>query len=275
MADNIGYLYAFNYKKNEILWAKNYKIPFSSNLKLAKNNLILSNQNNNLFFINKIDGNIIKQIPTEETTVKNNFKSNLSINQDSVLYLNTYGSLYSINFTSKEINWFLNLKDAINFSSNDLFFGSEVINSKSKIVVSSNFYTYIINSNNGSIDYKINFSSNIKPIILSNYLFAVTKNNFLVSIDINKKKIIYSYDIENKISEFLNENKKAKVELDSMFILNNNIYLFLKNSYFLQFDIRGNLENIKKLPKKKLSNLTFIDGNMLYLNTKGKLAILD
>ena len=60
-----------------------------------------------------------------------------------------------------------------------------------------------------------------------------------------------------------------------MFILNNNIYLFLKNSYFLQFDIRGNLENIKKLPKKKLSNLTFIDGNMLYLNTKGKLAILD
>ena len=68
--------------KNEILWAKNYKIPFSSNLKLAKNNLILSNQNNNLFFINKIDGNIIKQIPTEETTVKNNFKSNLSINQD-------------------------------------------------------------------------------------------------------------------------------------------------------------------------------------------------
>ena len=133
MADNIGYLYAFDYKKNEILWAKNYKIPFSSNLKLAKNNLILSNQNNNLFFINKIDGNIIKQIPTEETTVKNNFKSNLSINQDSVLYLNTYGSLYSINFTSKEINWFLNLKDAINFSSNDLFFGSEVINSKIKL----------------------------------------------------------------------------------------------------------------------------------------------
>ena len=50
-SDNLGYLYAFDYKKNKILWAKNYKIPFRSNLKINGSKLIAANQNNNLFFL--------------------------------------------------------------------------------------------------------------------------------------------------------------------------------------------------------------------------------
>ena len=50
VSDNIGYLYAFNYKYNKLVWAKNYKIPFRSNLKIFNNKIIASNQNNNLFF---------------------------------------------------------------------------------------------------------------------------------------------------------------------------------------------------------------------------------
>ena len=48
IADNIGYLYAYNYKFNNVIWAKNYKIPFRSNLKILKGKLIASNQNNKM-----------------------------------------------------------------------------------------------------------------------------------------------------------------------------------------------------------------------------------
>ena len=34
VSDNFGYLYAYNYKNKRVLWAKNYKIPFRSNLKI-------------------------------------------------------------------------------------------------------------------------------------------------------------------------------------------------------------------------------------------------
>ena len=44
VSDNFGYLYAFDYKKNKILWAKNYKIPFRSNLKIIKKKLVGSNK---------------------------------------------------------------------------------------------------------------------------------------------------------------------------------------------------------------------------------------
>ena len=32
--------------------------------------------------------------------------------------------------------------------------------------------------------------------------FLITKNNLLISMDLNNGKIIYSYDINKKISEF-------------------------------------------------------------------------
>ena len=53
--------------------------------------------NNDLFIFDKESGEIVKQIPTEETIVKNQFINNLSLNQESIFFINTFGSLYSIN----------------------------------------------------------------------------------------------------------------------------------------------------------------------------------
>ena len=113
VSDNLGYLYAFDYRNNKILWAKNYKVPFRSNLKLFKNKLIASNLNNSLFFFNKSNGNNLKLIPTEETIVKNQFKNNLSLDEKTLFFLNTYGSLYSIDNESMKINWFINLNQSL------------------------------------------------------------------------------------------------------------------------------------------------------------------
>ena len=50
VSDNLGYLYSFNIKTNNLIWAKNYKVPFRSNLKIEGNNLIAANQDNYLYF---------------------------------------------------------------------------------------------------------------------------------------------------------------------------------------------------------------------------------
>ena len=41
--------------------------------------------------------NSIKFIPTEETTIKNNFFNSLALSDQLLFFLNTYGSIYSIN----------------------------------------------------------------------------------------------------------------------------------------------------------------------------------
>ena len=89
-------IYAFDFLENKLIWAKNYKIPFSSNLKILIK--IFLHQIKIIIFLilDKKNGNIYKKIPTEEVLVKNNFKDNLSQNKNSIFYLNTFGSLYSI-----------------------------------------------------------------------------------------------------------------------------------------------------------------------------------
>ena len=87
VSDNIGYLYAYNYVQEKILWAKNYDVPFRSNLKVTKDKLIASNQNNQLYFFDKKTGDILRLIPTEETLVKNDFINNLSLYKDTIYFL--------------------------------------------------------------------------------------------------------------------------------------------------------------------------------------------
>ena len=208
VADNIGYLYAYNYVREKIVWAKNYKIPFRSNLKLFENKLIASDQNNNLYFLDKKNGNIIKLFPTEETIVKNQFVNNLSISDEILLFLNTYGSIYSIDLNSMKMKWFLNLNKSFDVNPSNLFLSTEVINNGELAIISSNNETFAVNADNGAIVFKKNFSPDIKPIIHKNYLFLITNKSFLVAIDLNNGKIIYSYDLNQKVADFLDTKKK-------------------------------------------------------------------
>ena len=204
VTDNLGYAYAFDFIKNRLIWAHNYKIPFSSNLKISNKNLFASNINNVFLILEKENGNNVQKIPTEEVFVKNNFKDNLSQSDNAIFYLNTFGSLYSINEKNFKINWYMNLNMGSGSNLTDLFNGNQIINDKGYIVVTSNKSTYVIDENNGSIIYKLNIISKIKPIIIDKYLYLISNNNLLISFNLENGTIVYSYNLNEKISKFLN-----------------------------------------------------------------------
>ena len=57
-------------------------------------------------------------------------------------------------------------------------------------------------------NYKKNFSAFLNQLISNNHLFLVSKNNLLISLDLKSGKLLYSYDINEKISEYLKIKKK-------------------------------------------------------------------
>ena len=275
IADNIGYLYAYNYTTNKILWAKNYKIPFRSNIKILNDKIMVSNQNNSLYFFNKKNGNLLKLIPTEETIIKNQFVNNLSTNNvNALFFLNSYGSLYSFDIETMKTNWFINLNQSLDLNPSNLFFGNQIVNNKKNIVISSNKNTYIIDIKTGSIMYKKNFSSVIKPIILNNYVFFVTTNNLIIAMNLSNGKIIYSYDINEQVAKFIN-TKKKNVQFKNFILANNEIIVFLKNSYILSFNVDGKLKYVRKLPSKINTQPILIDNSILFLDKKNKIIIVD
>ena len=274
VADNIGYLYAYNYENGKIKWAKNYKIPFRSNLKLTKNKIITSNQNNSLFFFNKSDGELLKLIPTEETIVKKKFKNNLSLNENTLFFINTFGSLYSINTDNLEMNWFINLNEDVNLNPSSLFEGSKILIYENKLIVSSAKFTYILDSLNGSILFKINFSFNIAPVVIDDHLILITKNKLLVVLNLFDGQVFFSSNISQDIKNFLNV-KKYNLQIKGMNILSNKIYVFLNNSNILIYNFKGKLKEIKKLPTKINIQPIFINDSIISLNSKNKLLIID
>lgn len=274
VADNIGYLYAYNYKDGKIIWAKNYKIPFRSNLKLSKNKLMISNQNNSLFFFDKNNGEILKLIPTEETIIKKNFKNNLSLNENTLFFINTFGSLYSVNIDDFRINWFVNINENINSNPGSLFDGGKILIYENKLIISSAKFTYIVDTLNGSILYKINYSSNITPIVIDNHLISITKKNLLVALNILTGEAFFSRNVSQDIKNFLGV-KKFNFQIKKINILSNKIYIFLNNSNLLIYNFKGELKEIKKFPAKLNIQPIFIKNSIIGLNSNNKLLIID
>jgi len=274
ISDNIGFIYAYDINLDKIIWAKNINIPFRSNLKLSLNFLTLANQNNDLYFFNKKNGKLIKLIPSEETVINNNFQNKISLSNDEVFFLNTYGSLYSIDNKSFNLKWFVNLNKTLEKNLSNLFYGSDVVFYDNKILLSSNENFYIINSKNGSVLYKKNFSSYFNPIINNNFVFLLTKNNLLVALNLRDGEIIYSLDLAQETANFLSTKKKNLI-IKNILMVDDKIFVFLKNSYVIKLDIYGKIVSIIKLPSKLKTQPIIVDNKLFYINKKNKLFVVN
>ena len=175
---------------------------------------------------------------------------------------------------SLSISWFINLNETVNLNPGNLFDGSEIVSSKDKIIVSSKQFTYILDTFSGSILYKVNFSSQTRPILIKDHLFVITRNNLLLVMNLSDRKIIFSSDINQDISNYLNI-KKHSVKIKSLNIMENQIYIFLKNSYYIKYNLNGKIDYINKLPSKINSQLIFINNKISFLDFKNKINVID
>ena len=228
-----------------------------------------------MLFFNKISGDLFKSIPTEETNIKNQFINNLSLNKKNLFFINSFGSLYSIDIEKMKIIWFINLNQSSNLNPANIFFASQLVFYEGKILISANDSTYVIDATTGTIIYKFNFFSIVKPIINNNIVFLITENDLLVSINIKNDKILFSRKITNQVAKFVNTKNKNKLNIINIFFLNNKIYIFLHNSFLLKFNLNGELSDIYKLPYKINSSPIIIDKKILFINKKNNLEIID
>ena len=227
-----------------------------------------------MLVVDKKNGDILREFPTEEVLVKNNYENNLVSNGKNLFFLNTFGTVYSIDLNNLKINWFINVNTFLNQNLSNLFYAKTIKVLNNKLVILTNSNLNILDATNGSILFQKPISGKTQTLITEKYIFLVNNNNLLISIDFNTGKIIYSYEITSKISEFLN-TKKNKINIKSIYIINNELYIYLHNSYIVKFNLYGEISDIQKLSIKIKSNPIFIKKSMLYLDNKNRLVILD
>ena len=268
--DNFGYAYSINYKKNKIVWAKNFLIPFRSNLKIINENLFLSDEKNKIILININNGDKIDEFYTQPSKAVSKFESNLAIDKNNnLLFMSTSGVLYSLNLiNNKRINWIKNFKQ----ESEIVYEGNPIIVQNDNIVISDKNNISLLNVNGNKI-WDLNIKSDLPPVISGNTIFVVNKDNFLLLINKNNGIIKFSKNINSLITKDFKNNLKRKInKIDYIFLAENKLLLISKNSYFIEINIQNiiNINSIKKNPFEISSDIIFINEEMMFINESNR-----
>ena len=274
-ADNLGYIYAINIESNNLLWAKNFGIPFRSNLKILDESLFLANQDNIIYSVNIKTGKKNWQFATNNSFLNSEFKNNIIIdNNYNLLFLNTSGELYSINAQNRNINWLMNFTRSASNEKKNIFESVPLVSNQKNVIVTTD---KLLASFDLVIESKLwekFITTKIKPTISKENVFVLTKKDYLLCLDNSTGDIIWSKSLRKQITS---KNKKLNMnkigEILNLSLADNSILLFSSQGYILFFDYKsGSLKNIVKIKRSTInSDPVFSDGYIYFFNQKGKL----
>ncbi len=271
-ADNLGYVYAIDLKNESLVWAKNFGIPFRSNIKVIDGQVLLANQDNKVYSLDAETGNKNWQFSTSETFLKNDFKNNIAIDKSSksLLFLNTNGELFSINYINQKINWVLNFKKSSPSQDSTLFLSQPIALKSNNLIVSTEKATISYSTEDSSKNWSLGVEAALKPTITSNHTFVLSKNNLLICVENKTGNVLWSVNI---LKNFEPKFKRKIGKFSDFKIVNNELNLFSKNGYLLSLNYNdGNLKYIKKISKKGInSEVVFLNNNMFLIDNKNKL----
>ena len=273
VADNLGYLYAINLEYKTLEWAKNYGIPFRSNLKFYKDQIFVANQDNVIYSIDKKNGEKNWQFATTTTFLKSDFKNNFAVDKinHNLFFLNTSGELYSINYLNQNINWVVNFKERSMTGDMDLFLSFPIIIKKNNLIISTERSILSYDSISANKIWSFVIKPILKPVVTKNHTYAITENNLLICIDNITGKISWSKNIYNELSKI--KIKKKIEKFNDLKIVNKKINLYSQNGYLLSFNSKtGNLGSFNRISKNGISSeIFFIDNQMFLIDNKKRL----
>ncbi len=271
-ADNLGYVYALDIKSEELIWAKNYGVPFFSNIKIIDESLFLVNKDNKVYILNLLSGEKIWEYSTDRSALNTKHKNIISYSGNNLILLNTNGSVYAIDILNKNIKWFYNVNNIV-ASKNDIFNGiSNIIDNRSVLIVGSNSIS-ALDLENGNLIWQKNYNIEVDPVVSSKLILILTKENYLAFLSKETGEVVWSSNLNNMRKKY--SDKKSKNEnISSMKLMNDNLFLFSENSELIEVSLKDRkIKNIFNLKYDFKSEIIVIK-NHLYFVYKKKLIKL-
>ena len=271
-ADNLGYVYALDILTEKIIWAKNYGVPFFSNIKIIDDLLFLVNKDNKVYILNLLSGEKIWEYSTDRSILNTKHKNIISYSGNNLVLLNTNGSVYAIDILSKNIKWFYNVNSIV-ARKNDIFNGiSNIIDNTSVLIVGSNSIS-VLDLEDGNLVWQKKYNIEIDPILSNKLILILTKENYLVFLSKKTGEVVWSSKLNNMKKSYYDKKFKNK-NITSMKLMNDNLFLFSEGSELIEVSLQDkkikNIFNLKYGFKSKI----IVIKNHLYFVDKKKLIKL-
>ncbi len=268
VADSIAKYYSINISTGKLNWSKFNEYPFNSNIKKHKDKIFIVDYKNTLRCYNIKDGSECWNLQTEDSFTIPNTKYSLIILNGNVIFSNSIGDITAVDIETGLITWQLPTQSSSIINETYYFKTSKLVSDGNSIYFSNNknqFYS--IDLKTGTTNWINEVNSNIKPILVGNLIFTISKEGYLYLIDKNKGNIVRIIDL------FLNykDKKRKNIYPVGFAIGDKNLFLTNTDGKMIIAGIEdGKIIKIEKVSSGLVSE-PFIFNNNLYVVRNGSI----
>ena len=271
VVDNIRKVFSINIDTGKLNWSKINGYPFNSDIKISKDSLFAVDYNNTLRCFKLEDGSECWNLVTDSSLTIPNKKYSIILVKNLIIFNNSIGDITAVDVSTGLIVWQLPTQSSSIYNETYYFKTSELVTDGKSLYFSNNkneFYSVDIQT--GSVNWKNKVNSDLTPIIIENFIFTISNDGYLFTIQKKQGNIVRINDLyknyKKKIKEKFNSNgfligkdkiylsnnenlsvislkngkiiknyKVARGKISAPYILNNNLYL-IKNGSIIKYD---------------------------------------
>ena len=182
---------------------------------------------------------------------------------DEVIYFNnSIGDISAVNINNGGLLWQLPTQDSLIYESAFSLEISDIISDKETLFFSTNKNQFFsVDIKTGSFNWKNKVNSNLRSTLISNYLFSISLEGYLIITEKNSGNIIRVTDIFQNFKV----KKRKNIKPTGFVVGLNNIYLSTDNGRLLVIDIAsGKAISTLKIDNEKISK-PFVQNKNLFL----------
>ncbi len=268
--DTLSKVYSIKSDNGDLNWSIKSRTGFNSNAKITKNRVIVVDFDNVIRAFSINDGKELWNFVTENPFIKSQKKLSLAIKGEVVFFVNSIGDITALNINDGSLVWQTPTQSAIIFQDAFKLENSDIIFANDTIYFSNNRNEFFaIDARSGTLKWKQTVNSSLRPTVIENYVFSVSKEGFLFVIDDKTGNVLRITNIFKNI-----ENKKKKIEPTGFILAQNKIYVSLSNGRLIKVDaISGNEEEIYKIGKSKINRPNVFNDGMFILKSNAIIKV--
>ena len=272
VADNIAKIFLINSISGDLIWSKKSDYPFNSQIKIYKDKFFVVDYKNILRCFYLKDGSECWNVQTEDSFTISNSKYSLIIVNDLVIFNNSVGDITAVNILSGLIKWQLPTQKSSIINETYNFNYSRLVSDGNSIYFSNNKNQFFsVDLNTGTTNWINEVSSILTPVIIGNYIFTVSEDGYLFTIQKKQGNIIRINDLYKNYDL----KKRKKLKPIGFLVGQNNLYLTNSDGSLIVVKlISGNILKIEKVSRDLISKPYIYNGE-LFIVKNGSIVKYD
>ena len=201
IADTNANYYLLNKENGNLKWKKKHTSSFNSQIKIKDGKIFVVDMENTLRCFSMANGKNLWSVPTELTIVSSQKKQSIILTKNLVIFSNSIGDLTAVDYKSGEIIW-QTPTQVLGFAKNITLRNSDIVSDGNLVFISSNKNQFAaLDIKTGIIKWKQNINSEIRPVVVSDYIVTISNEGLMILLNKNDGNILRINNILKKIKK--------------------------------------------------------------------------